>query len=87
MKRSLHYAPSIVSLAFLLVVSLLFPSSAFAYVGPGAGLSAFGSLLALIAAIIIGLFGFLWFPIKRMMKKLKKSQEEGDAQKMNKDTQ
>ena len=42
---------------------------AIAYVGPGVGLSAIGSLLALIAALIIAVFGFLWYPFKRLMRK------------------
>ncbi len=54
-------------LAFVWVLSLQAESSA--YVGPGAGLSALGSLLALIGAIILAIVGFLWYPIKRLLKK------------------
>ena len=39
-------------------------AAAHAYIGPGAGLSAIGSLLALIAAVFVAIFGFLWYPIK-----------------------
>lgn len=59
-------------LFFLLVV--LSPINALAYVGPGTGLSAIGSFLALLGGVIIAIIGFLWFPIKRMLGK-KKSQE------------
>ena len=38
-----------------------------AYVGPGAGLSALGSLFALLAAVVVAIFGFLWYPIKRLL--------------------
>ncbi len=40
-----------------------------AYVGPGAGLSALGALLALLAAIVVAIFGFFWYPIKRLLNK------------------
>ena len=47
-----------------------------AYAGPGAGLSMIGSLVALIGALLAGIFGFVWFPMKRMMKKRKAAQAE-----------
>jgi hypothetical protein len=40
-----------------------------AYVGPGAGLSALGSLLALLAAVVVAIVGFLWYPLKRILRK------------------
>lgn len=65
------------SLRVLVLVILLIgflPDLALAYVGPGTGLSAIGSFLALLGGVIIAIIGFLWFPIKRMLGK-KKSQE------------
>ncbi|TFU06328.1 hypothetical protein EUV02_04870 [Polymorphobacter arshaanensis] len=47
-----------------------------AYAGPGAGLSMIGSLVALIGAVFAGIFGFIWFPIKRLLKKRKAGQAE-----------
>jgi hypothetical protein len=47
------------------------PASALAYVGPGAGLSIIGSVLALFAAVVVAIFGFLFFPIRRMLRKRK----------------
>ncbi|HEX9707069.1 MAG TPA: hypothetical protein VGA24_05465 [Steroidobacteraceae bacterium] len=44
-----------------------------AYVGPGAGLSIVGSVLAFLAAIVAGILGFLWFPIRRMIRKRKEA--------------
>ena len=43
--------------------------AAVAYVGPGAGLSALGSVLALIGAAFLLFVGFLWYPIKRMLRR------------------
>ena len=51
------------TLAFVLMAG-----PAFAYTGPGAGITAIGSLLALVAALVLGIIGFVWYPVKRMMK-------------------
>lgn len=50
-----------------------FPVIAQAYIGPGAGISAIGSLLALLAGVGFAIFGFFWYPLKRLMKKRKKN--------------
>ena len=42
---------------------------ALAYVGPGAGLTAIGTVLALLAAIGLMLVGFVWYPIKRLRRR------------------
>lgn len=60
-------------------IGLLTPASALAYVGPGAGLSAIGSLLALIAALAVAVFGFLWFPIRSYRRKRRRRSAEATA--------
>lgn len=40
-----------------------------AYIGPGAGLSAIGTVLAFLAAVVLAIVGFVWYPIKRLRKK------------------
>ena len=64
-----HFAPVILALVLILGQ----PTTALAYVGPGAGLSIIGSLLAFFAAIVVGIFGFLWFPIRRFLRKRKQA--------------
>ncbi len=59
----------------LLFCSLLLvgiPASSLAYVGPGAGVSAIGSFLALIMVIFVAVLGFFWYPVKRLLKGKKK---------------
>ena len=34
-----------------------------AYLGPGGALSAIGSFLALLAAVVLALVGFVWLPL------------------------
>jgi hypothetical protein len=57
------------SLALALAATLaLAPAAASAYIGPGAGISAIGSALALLAALGLAVVGFVWYPVKRLLK-------------------
>lgn len=47
----------------------LWATPAFAYLGPGAGLSAIGAFLALIIGVILAFVGFIWYPVKRLLRK------------------
>lgn len=59
--------------ACLLVLAglLIYPVVSFAYVGPGAGITALGALWALIATVVITLVGLLIWPIRALMKRKK----------------
>ena len=63
----------------LAVVLILFVSAdpAQAYMGPGAGLAFIGSLIALIVAVFVGLFGLVWYPVKRLIR-MRRRAGEGD---------
>lgn len=54
---------------FVAVLVAASTPSAFAYIGPGGGLSALGALLALVAGLAIAFFGFLWYPLRRMRRR------------------
>lgn len=43
-------------------------TAAFAYVGPGTGITAIGSVLALLAGILLAIVGFIWYPLKRLFR-------------------
>lgn len=58
--------------------AVLAPVTASAYVGPGAGLGAIGALLALIGTLLLAIVGFVWFPVKRMLKK-RAAQSDGST--------
>nr|WP_298372913.1 hypothetical protein [uncultured Halomonas sp.] len=60
-----------VATSVILAASVLLPSAAQAYVGPGAGLSLLSALWGIIAAIGIALFFVLMWPIRRMMRRRK----------------
>ena len=56
-----------VTVPALLVLTLSAP--AHAYVGPGAGLGVIGTLVGIVAAIVLAMFGLLWYPLKRAFGK------------------
>lgn len=49
---------------------LIIPDPAWAYIGPGSGLSAIGAAFALVASVAVALVGFVWYPLKRVWRKL-----------------
>ena len=67
-----------VPLAALLLLSLS-ASPAAAYVGPGAGLTLIGSLLAVVAAVLIAVIGLVLFPLRLLMKKMKAAKTQSDG--------
>lgn len=59
-------------LLVLLLCLIAYPSSALAYIGPGGGMSAIGIFLALVVGLILAVLGFVWYPVKRIAKKLRR---------------
>jgi hypothetical protein len=59
--------PTLYSLAICLPLSLA-PVTASAYVGPGAGITAIGSVLALLVGVVLAIVGFVWYPLKRFLR-------------------
>ena len=70
-----------VATAFCLamVAQAVLAAPAHAYIGPGAGLSAIGTILTLIAAVFLGIVGFVWYPVKRLWRGRKISASEHAA--------
>jgi len=65
--------PSIPILLLAIIVLLIIaPNSAIAYIGPGAGITALGTVIAFIFSIFLAIVAFLWYPIKRLLSKIKK---------------
>lgn len=63
--------------AVIALVIAMTPSLAQAYVGPGAGVTAIGAALGLIAAIGLAFWALISYPLRRARKKKK---EEAAAQ-------
>ena len=45
------------------------PEPVAGYVGPGAGLTVIGAAVALVAGIVFSIFGFVWYPVKRLLRR------------------
>ncbi len=57
--------------ALIAVGVFAFPSFAHAYIGPGLALSTVGTVAALLGVILLLVIGFLWYPLKRLMRSMK----------------
>lgn len=68
--------------AFLLS-QLVLPQWVFAYIGPGAGISAIGTVVAFIGAILLAIVGFVWYPVKRLLSKWKKKESNEQETKVS----
>lgn len=55
--------------SFALIFALGLGQDAFAYIGPGAGLSMLGAFWGLVVAVLAALSFLLLWPIRRMFKK------------------
>lgn len=53
-----------------------------AYIGPGLGAGALGVILGVIASILLALVAIVWYPLKRLIKKIqgpkKSDKKEGE---------
>jgi hypothetical protein len=58
----------------------LLPEAAEAYIGPGAGLTVIGTVVAFVSAILLGILGFVWYPLKRLMALRKLNASRSDAE-------
>jgi len=58
-----------------LLLLALIASPAAAYVGPGAGISVLGSLLGILATILVAIGAILFWPIRKLMKRRKVKKE------------
>jgi hypothetical protein len=55
---------------------LAIPQVAWAYIGPGVGITMIGSLFALLAAIMLALTALVWYPLKRLRAKARAKRRE-----------
>ncbi len=59
-----------------LLILFLFHSSAYAYIGPGMGGGIILATIGIVIAIFAAIFGIIWFPIKRLLKKIKEKKSK-----------
>lgn len=61
--------PTVVLVIFAVVASLS-PQTVHAYGGPGSIISGIGAFLAVVAAIGASIFGFVWYPAKKLYRRM-----------------
>tara|TARA_B100001093_G_scaffold226002_1_gene216557 strand:- start:2010 stop:2228 length:219 start_codon:yes stop_codon:yes gene_type:complete len=64
------YKLTLISFIFFLTTS-----SSYAYLGPGVGGGIIAATIGVIVAILAALFGLIWFPIKKLLKKRKEEKK------------
>jgi len=57
------------------LILLLGSQQALAYIGPGLGAGSVGVILGLVGSVLLALFAFFWYPIKRMLAGKNKDEE------------
>lgn len=63
--------PSLPLFAAVMIVAM--PTPALAYMGPGLGLGAVTTSLGILGAILLGLISILWYPLKRLVRRMRRS--------------
>ena len=63
-------------LIFSSTIFILIITPSFAYLGPGIGGGAIVATIGIIVAIFAALFGLIWFPIKRLLKRRKEKKQQ-----------
>jgi len=63
----------------IILLLLISPAVALAYIGPGAGISVLGSLLGILGTIVVAIGAILFWPIRRFLKRKKQRANAGDS--------
>ena len=69
---------STVAAACVVAIAIMMPGTALAYIGPGAGLGALGSLVAVLGAVLLAVVGLLVLPF-RMLARRRRAKAAGAA--------
>ncbi len=63
-----------------LLIGIVLPNSALAYIGPGAGLTVIGTVVAVIGAFLLLIVGFIWYPMKRVLRGRKENKNTAEKE-------
>tara|TARA_Y100000992_G_C21203567_1_gene461729 strand:+ start:189 stop:407 length:219 start_codon:yes stop_codon:yes gene_type:complete len=62
-------------LILITILILATSTNSYAYLGPGVGGGMIAATIGIIVAIFAALFGLIWFPVKRLLKKKRVKKE------------
>ena len=76
---------NIKTVILLILLIVLLPVSANAYIGPGMGAGALATVIGVITSLFLAIVAIVYYPIKRLIKKLKSSTpiEEEEQEEIN----
>ena len=63
-----------VQINFINIHFFFITNSSYAYLGPGVGAGIIAATLGVLVAIFAALFGLIWFPLKKLLKRRKEKQ-------------
>ena len=63
-------------IVFIILYITFISNPSYAYLGPGVGGGVIAATIGIIVAIFVALFGIIWFPMKRLIKKIKENKEK-----------
>ncbi len=66
--------------AIFIIVIVLVSKNAYAYVGPGAGITMLGALWAVVISILIAVIAVLFWPVRFLIRKMRKKEEEPEEE-------
>lgn len=69
-----------VSCFYISMVLSCYPATAFAYIGPGAGILLIGPMIALVSAVGIAIAMLLIWPYRAYRKRLKQKHKENEVE-------
>lgn len=61
----------------LTAAAVLLSTPAMAYIGPGAGISVLGSLLGILATIVVAIAAIVMWPLRKVLKKRRQAAAAG----------
>lgn len=62
--------------AIFIIVIALVSKNAYAYVGPGAGITMLGALWAVVISILLAVIAILFWPVRFLIRKMRAKKEE-----------
>lgn len=71
---------------FTFGVITVFPMISYAYIGPGLGIGTIGVVLGVLLSMFMALLAILWYPFKRLIKKIKRRESTMDESKKDSDS-
>jgi hypothetical protein len=63
-------------LGFLLALAIVGPAAA--YIGPGAGVTAIGTMFAVVAVALLAVVGVVWYPVMRLLRSRRTTKSTAD---------